>query len=596
MTSLRWTSPLLKQIADFYYQGENPELYQTPDDVYAALYSSPVLTCDVETVDLDNRMLIGLGLAISPSDAFYWPVISSYIPIEILTQPDIEKYFHNALFDLDSLYDELDLIVDPIMDTMLMCHYHGLPGKLKEVAAGFNWPIDEIEDILPRGKTMLDVDESTVADKCCWDIRATYRLYQILAPKTDMGLIARDGRVQQILTLMTKRGIKVDQEEAEVFQARLDKDVTFYRGICDEMYEFNPGSPDQVAYVLSLEGAYLPVTMPKKGSSWDKRKRTRLGTNRAILERLANSDSGRASGIASLILNYRDTSKQLSTYIRPLIGLDRLHPRYHMEARTTRISSARPNIMNVPKHLRTMFLPDNGLWTRFDYKQQELKILAHISGDRRMAEVFADPNGDIHSDTARFMGVARPEAKNTTFAMVYGGGDEVIAETAGTHDMRRARELRSLWYKAYPDAAAWIEAQKVLGPREGVVYTATGRPLYLPEIGTGPGQYPEEEVARKAVNYPIQGTGADILKGSMVLCHEHDLDLRIPCHDELVINGQVELPSGLAEIIPGLVTSIDVEHLDRWTPKEEKTPLSMESWEAQKLEDEELDQALLPGL
>ena len=237
---------------------------------------------------------------------------------------------------------------------------------------------------------------------------------------------------------------------------------------------------------------------------------------------------------------------------------------------TGRPSSTDRNLQNIPQgEARNIFLPDNGMWSDTDFSQLELRVLAYLSGDREMQYIFSlpklNPDGtpneeaDIHQQSANFLGIRRRIAKNVNFSFIYGGTDETIAETAGIRDVRRAAQLKAMWFQKFPQAADWI--QSVQGQAIEYPYATTlyGRRLRLPTV--------EEEsidgIGRKAVNYPVQASAAEILKRGLIQCKE--LDLALTVHDSILVDGYIpeERMKQLEDIAP-LHTPVEVKYLSRW--------------------------------
>jgi DNA polymerase-1 len=250
--------------------------------------------------------------------------------------------------------------------------------------------------------------------------------------------------------------------------------------------------------------------------------------------------------------------------------------------------------MNIPKKYRPIFLPDSGYWTRFDCSMQEIRILAKISGDRKMQAVIEryDETGDpalrFHAVTAELMGCSYDDGKTTTFTTIYGGGDETIASRAKT-TKEKGGQLRSLWARAYPDAWAWMEAVKVVGLRQGYVETLDGRKLWLPDPATD--FEGEEGVGRKAVNFPIQGTGGSVLRQATIVLDEAEespyysgIDLRIPVHDELDNDGVMVDHPNLDNLIEGLYCPWIKTYHERWG----ETEIDFDKVEVEEEEEREL--------
>ena len=507
-----------------------------------------LVAVDVETISLVNLTPVGVGFAPNAEDAFYfttYPELDSDFPWEIIQSPDIRKIHHNALFDLSSIDEfEPDANVD---DTTLMAHLLNLPADLVTLSSIFlpGTEVHGMEEYLGKGQTTQDLDPGLLARKCCQDCLATYRLHHELHPLVDSSYYEVERQLIPILVEMSLKGLKIDHEERERLGQKLEADMGYYRSICDE-YDFNPGSHQQVGHILAKRGNILPFRRRRdREGKW----KMKLVTVEEELEKLSDP-------LAAAIINYRHAQKALSTYIKPYAGKVRAFTRWHMDAVTGRITSTRRNMQNIPPELRSMFVPDNGVFTDWDASQLELRILANISGDRAMAEIY-ETGGDIHQHTADFMGIDRRPAKNVNFAMVYGATDQTIAETAHITSIRRAHELKERWFDAYPDAGLWIIEQQRVGVTEGYVETLYGRKIKVD-------MEDEQGAMRKAVNYPIQGSAAEIIKRAMIKCRELPLVLQV--HDELIADGDVTqqvLEAGLERLSP-VYTPYDIKTVRRW--------------------------------
>lgn len=547
---------------EYYYLGDNRQGFNSAEKIRRHLVSllegrGGIVACDVESPSISDNRVLGLGIATSVSDAFYFPSYTSFYDLTMLVMqhPLITKIFHNALFDMKALMDSNGVVPSPVYDTMQAIKQHGLPGKLKTLSDGLGLEIDDIPDVLREHgvKTVDALPPDVTAEKCCWDVVATWKVYEVVDPETPHDLIMRDGEVQRILLGMSKKGIKINSEKAATYREPLLGRIEEIRKICDDAYEFNPGSRQQVAYVLNMEGVHLPIKRPKRGETWADMDKMSYVADKEALEAVADK-----SPWPNLILEYRKLTKADGTYLRPYLEIDRIHPTYNMGPKTGRLASKDPSVMNIPYAYRPMLEPDSPLWTRFDYSQQEIRILMWLSGDRNGQAIF-DAGKNFHQETAYAMHCEYDPGKTTTFTLIYGGGDETVANRSGS-TIREAAELRRQWRFTYPDAWEYMEAQKITGVRDGYVTTVLGRKLWLPTED-------EEDQAsreRKAVNYPIQGTGAEILKYAMIVCDKAGMDMRIPCHDELVSDGAVMKKPNCEEMVPGLCTPFDMTFHTAW--------------------------------
>jgi len=416
-----------------------------------------------------------------------------------------------------------------------------------------------------NAKTMLDCPRDDVARKCMQDAMATYKLYQELEPATDMGYLGIEMQVIPILTKMSWRGIKLDHELRAQIEEVLDDDVEQLRGLCQSLEGFNPGSTQQCAYILAKRGAYsvfrrLPFTRSSGKHN--------LSSAKEVLQQMNDP-------LARLILEYREVAALLSDYVRPLGREERSMTRFHMDAATGRPTSTERNLQNIPPgEIRGIFIPDSTMFTDTDFSQVELRVLAHLSGDKEMQYIFSLPRynedgskneeADIHQQTADALQIVRKRSKNVNFAMVYGATDQTIMETAEISNLQKARELKLLWGQKFPQAFDWIEAIQGQTEHEPFATTMYGRRMRL-DTETNYDEEPDlESMKRKNVNYRIQGTAAEILKRSLIRCQH--LDIALTVHDELLMDGYVAddwLKANLEHISP-IYTPIEVKYLTRW--------------------------------
>lgn len=543
--------------------------------------SYPIVAVDVETISLKERVPVGVGIALSPTIAFYFvlfPNESSAVPWHLLKDTKITKAYHNGLFDLEAMREyELDMI--NILDTNIMARLlcYKFTGLL-ELSFLHQMEVHDMKEVLTEhgAKTTLDLPEELVARKCMQDCMATYKLNQILSSQVDMEYLATEMQVIPICIDMSRRGIKIDQKHREQVEVQLQEQADYYEGICTDI-GFNPGSPQQVGYTLASRGAYgtfhkLPFT----------RSRTRrsLSTAKATLEKMDDP-------LASIILRFREYDKLLSTYIKPWAGAERAYTRFHLDAITGRPSSTSGgnpeefrNMQNIPGkfkkdgseypcNCRGCLLPDNEVWTDVDWEQLEPRILAELSGDKEMKHIFSqpkylpdgsrNPNGDIHLQVAIFMNIHRRLGKTTNLAMTYGATDETLMEQTGIRSIERVRQLKHQWGIKFPEAWDWIESRQENALRTGVARTIFGRSIRLPTQ--------EEEsidgIKRKAIDYPCQGSAAEILKRGLIKLQ--DLNLSLQVHDEILNDGFVpDYRFKPLESIAPFHTPVETKYLERW--------------------------------
>ena len=507
------------------------------------------IAIDAETVSLKNRTPIGVSIAASDRESLYFPLWPEEdnpdMPWELVQDHTIDKVYHNASFDLDVLKDYEPSAVN-IKATLNMAHLLGLPGEMESLIwfAASQWqhaPLVQSAKVLMTehgASTMLDLDQDLVARKCCIDTITTMHMYWSLREQVDWDYFLSEMELFPIFIKMGRRGIAIDQDSRQAFEEELEDEMVYYRQLA-EAEGFNPGSPQQVGYILAKRGNYLPFTRGYKSLSTDKK----------VLEKCSDP-------IAALVLQYRRYQKLLGTYVRPLRDQERAYTRFHLDAMTGRPSSTERNMQNVPPLIRPMFLPDNEVFTDFDFSQLELRILAYLSGDQEMRYVF-ESGLNIHEQTADAMGCAYKTAKNTGFAMIYGGTEETVMETARTSDIGLARRFIRAWASKYREAWDWIQYQQESGLNGGRVQTIGGRVFVLPI-----GEESDGAIRRKSVNYPIQGSAAEVFKKALRTCQHLERALQV--HDELIIDGAVKLPEGLDSLVPGLHTPASLKRMVRW--------------------------------
>lgn len=541
---------------DFYYYGSRPpttdkwQLYKQ-----MLVESDPKLVAiDTESVSIADKTPLGVSIAITPDDCFYFPTypeVSPVMPWKILSDPSVTKVMHNALHDLDILdiickdvgivnVDNTNVIDTAIIARMLLrpdaqLQWIAWEGGKQTTAAG---------DILKaaKAKDMLGLPPEVVAIHCCQDAMATLAVYKAWEGQWNEEYMKVEMGVLPLLQMMSNRGIKVDQEVRQRLEEKYTAEVDYLHGIASAQ-GFNPASSQQVGYILAKRGNFLPFNRKKPS-----RPRS-LNTSEDTLEFVDDP-------IAGLALRYRKASKLLSTYILPLKGESRAYTHFHLDAITSRVSSRDRNMQNIPPgEVRNMYLPDTGIFSDFDYSQIELRVLAYLSGDLDMNRIY-QIEADIHTETAAFMNISRRIAKNVNFGMIYGATASTLRETAKIRDIRRCEELIFDWFAKYKRAGEWIKEQQEFGRSHGYIETIFGRKIRLPV-----GYESDDQIDRKAVNYPIQASAAEIMKRAMLMCKHLPMALQV--HDELIFDGKVELPSGLDEIAP-LRTPITVKEIDKW--------------------------------
>lgn len=563
----------------FYYYG-NVEPYKGIFKDLVMDYTPKLIAVDTETISLKERIPIGIGIALSPHIAFYFklfPTVSPVVPLNLIKDTTITKIYHNSLFDLSALREyepDMSNIVDTNIISRLLCfRFNDLVG----LSPTHLMEVHDAKEVMQEhnADTMLDVPTEVVAKKCMQDCSATYMVYNKLHQQVDANYLAVEMAIIPICINMSNRGLKLDQTKRKQIELELTDWANYYRNICDEV-GFNPGSNQQVSYMLAKRGAYnvfhkLPFT---------NRKRTMLSTAEETLKKMNDP-------LATVVLQYREYAKLLSTYIEPWSHSDRAYTLFHLDAITGRPSSTGAhtgieyrNMQNVPGkfrkdgsaypvNCRACFEPDSGMWTDVDWEQLEPKCLAYLSGDHEMARIFAqpkrnpdgsrNPEGDIHLQVAMFMNIERKLGKTINLAMTYGATDETLMEQSGIMNKSRVATLRYQWGNKFPEAMAWIESRQEDALRTGIAKTVFGRSIRLPTLD----EDSVDSIRRKAIDYPCQGSAAEILKRGLIRLK--DLDLALQVHDELLADGYApEDRFKVLEDIAPFRTTVEVRYLDRW--------------------------------
>jgi DNA polymerase-1 len=455
----------------------------------------------------------------------------------MLADPTITKVFHNAAFDLSTplLYGK----VNGIADTNIMAkHLDYEFTSLEALASEVNMEAVSARTMLGKGQTMADIPMDEVGKKCCVDTAVTYALYQEFSDRVDKSHYDIDIEVLPLLIDMAVRGIKIDQEARQQYEDKLEAELAIYKQVA-EHEGLSISSPKQVAIWLSHRGIFLPRT--QKGAN--------LSTKEEVLKRIDDPAVG-------LILAYRKAKKLLSTYIKPMAEADRFGTEYYIDTVIGRFSSKNRNIQNIPPEARHLFIPDNGVFTSGDYSQEHLRILAYWSQDKEMLKIYNN-GGDIHQYTADRIGISRHLAKTINYAITYGATAETIMEQARIKDVEQAQHLLDGWKSVFRAAAYWLEEAQRYGLRTGYTLpTLFGRSIKLP---TNEGRL---RIARKAANYPIIGSDAEIMKRALIICK--DLPLAITVHDSITCDGDIAFPLDQLEYIAPFRIPFEVKQTTCW--------------------------------
>ncbi len=585
-------------------QAADTHLVTTPAalaEVAARMAAARRIAFDTETTGTDPHAaeLVGLAVAWEPGDT---PGHSAYIPLRhrdieqlpwdavrqalqpVFADPKITKVAHNASYDLAMLArNDLHVTTDPaagvehgLIDTMVAGFLID-PGSrglgLKDLAwTRLKLEMTPISALIGTGKGQITMDQvpaATAAAYACADAAVTLRLADVLLPElAERGLMPLFRDIEMplvpVLVAMESAGVKVDVPFLEQMSADLTRRLYEIEREIQQIagYAFNVNSTQQLSDVL-----FGKLGLPTEGL-----KRTQAGgysTAADVLESLRGRHE-----IIDLILMQRQLSKLLNTYVNALPGMvnlrtGRLHTSFNQTgAETGRISSSNPNLQNIPvrtelgREIRRAFVAEPG-WKLLsaDYSQVELRILAHISGDEYLLAAFARGE-DIHaSAAAKVYGIPlsqvtkeqRSVAKMMNFATSYGVTAYGLAQRTGL-SRSEAEQFMQRYFATYPGVKRYIEETKRLAREQGYVETLLGRRRYFPVLRTqatgAQANAIRQAAERAAINHPIQGTAADIIKIAMIRLFRalnaggYRARIILQVHDELVL----EVPDD--ELIP----------------------------------------------
>lgn len=504
------------------------------------------VSIDTETTSTDaiRAELIGLSFSVEENKAFYVPLPANreealkYVRIfkPLYENDNILKIGQNIKYDYEVLNNYGVTLQGKMFDTMI-AHYliqpelHHNMDYMAETLLGYR--TIHIEELIgPKGKkqkNMRDLSPTDICEYAAEDADITLRLKHLLEPRLkELGLEELFWNIEmplvRVLADMELNGVCLDtealQETSRIFTDRMKQ---YEQEIYKEAGEtFNIGSPKQVGDILF-----------GKLQIMDKPKKTKTGqyvTSEEVLQSLEAKHP-----VVRNILNYRGMKKLLSTYIDALPKLinprtGHIHTSFNQaQTATGRLSSSDPNLQNIPvrtddgKEIRKCFIPEDGcLFFSADYSQIELRIMAHLSGDENMMEAFREGH-DIHRATAakiwhedidKVTDAQRKKAKQANFGIIYGITTYGLAQRMGIPNSE-ARELIQDYFHTFPKVKAYMEQAKETARAKGYAETLFHRRRYLPDINSRNATV-RGFAERNAINAPIQGTEADIIKVAMV--------------------------------------------------------------------------------
>lgn len=547
------------------------------DEWLARLQAAPLFAFDTETTSLDymEARVVGVSFAIEPGKAAYVPFGHDYLgaPVQLtetvvlgklkplLEDPTRLKVGQNLKYDRNVLLNHGVELQGIAYDTMLESYVLNSTASRHDMDSlarrYLNVETISFEDIAGKGVKQLtfnQIELEQAAPYAAEDADITLRLHQTLWGKLsaepglakvfseiELPLLPVLARMERLGTTIEPKLLHQQSQEIEVRLAELEKQAHELAG-----QEFNLSSPKQLGEILFTKLGLPIIKKTPKGAP---------STAEEVLAELAETYE-----LPQLLMEHRGLAKLKSTYtdklplmIKPQTG--RVHTSYHQAvAATGRLSSTDPNLQNIPvrneqgRRIRQAFIPCAGYkLVAADYSQIELRIMAHLSGDKGLLTAFAEGK-DIHKATAaEVFGVAldavtsdmRRSAKAINFGLIYGMSAFGLAKQLGI-GRAEAQKYMDLYFERYPGVLEYMERTRQQADAQGYVETLFGRRLYLPDIKSRNAGL-RKAAERAAINAPMQGTAADIIKRAMINVdgwirgiEDESIRMLMQVHDELV--------------------------------------------------------------
>jgi DNA polymerase-1 len=575
----------------------------SPSDIPTLTKECKIVACDTETTGFDfwKHKLVYFQFATGDGNAYMVKADKFCKEIQQLLWDDkIGKVFHKSAFDVNFLnaagYEIRNIAFDTKIGAYLLnnCQENGLKDLAKVYLRVKN--VIEFDDIVPRAerakkgqpkpvrKTIADVPIESVINYACADADHTRRLYDLFQPEVHRAgfdhLMEMELAVQEVIIRMEKEGCKIDTAKVDKLRLEVQKErfqkMTEIKQILGPAIDIN--SPKQLAEAL-YENLGLPVCGLSKTTGMP-------STDVKSLESLKHDHA-----VIPLLLDYKKYEKLLTTYLEPIPELidnhDCIHGSFNQCVTDTgRLSSSEPNLQNIPvktplgREFRNCFVsrfPGGKLFVA-DYSQIEVRILAHLSQDPRLLKAFKEDNADMHTLTATLLFHKKAEevtkdmrsiAKTLNFGVIYGMSANKLSLDAHL-DYDEAEGYIEAWFNTYSGVRTYRDQCKAFLEEKGYIETILGRKLLIAE-----GKF----IGTRALNYPIQGSAAEIIKKAMVKCYawikEEGLKT-IPVlqvHDELVFDVpkdeqklvKIKLPALMNNVVPLSVDlPVDVHLVTSW--------------------------------
>lgn len=564
------------------------------DVLFQRLSTATRFAFDTETTSLDYRIaqIVGFSVAFDATEAFYVPLAHDYAGAPeqlnreavlaqikpILENPAVEKIGHHLKYDAHVLENHGIHLQGWYFDTMLASYVlnsvatrHGMDDVARLYLSHLTTTYEQIAGKGAKQKTFNQIEIETAAHYAAEDAHVTYRLYEVLNeklqrhPELSNLLHHIEMPVARVLTQMEENGIKLDLNfldqlgvEFSNTMLQLEQQIIELAG-----QPFNVSSPKQVGEIL----------FEKLGIKGGKKTATgQYSTSESILEKIEHP-------IASLIVEYRGLSKLKSTYTDGLqkqanSSSHRVHTSYHQALTATgRLSSTDPNLQNIPvrmdigRQIRKAFIaPEGRVLLAADYSQIELRLMAHFSQDDALVDAF-NHGQDVHRRTAaEVLKIAledvtpdqRRQAKAVNFGLLYGMSEFGLIRQLG-FTREESQNYIKQYFQRYPGIYEYMQRTRQVALEQGFVETLTGRRLYTPDIDAR-NMMVRKAAERAAINAPLQGSAADIIKMAMVevdkMLPRDQAKMLLQVHDELVFEVDADVADELAPKLAEVMQSV----------------------------------------
>lgn len=549
---------------------------------------------DTETTNLDYRVaeLVGFSVAFDANDAYYVPVAHDYegAPEQlnreqilaqikpILENEQVRKIGHHLKYDAHIFANHGITIQGWYFDTMLASYVlnaaatrHGMDDVARLYLSHLTTTFEQIAGKGAKQKTFNQIELEVAAHYAAEDAHVTYRLYEVLKAKLHSHpelvniLHNIEMPVARVLTGMEEDGIKLDHQFLDQLSVEFSETIQTLEAQAAELAgeAFNVASPKQVGEVL----------FEKLGLKGGKKTATgQYSTSESILEKIEHP-------LAEVILEHRGLAKLKNTYTDRLVEQShdtthRVHTSYHQALTTTgRLSSTDPNLQNIPirtpigRQIRKAFIaPEGRVLLAADYSQIELRLMAHFSQDDALVHAFQQGQ-DVHRRTAsEVLGIAiedvtndqRRQAKAVNFGLLYGMSEFGLTRQLG-FTREESRNYIARYFQRYPGVLDYMERTRQIAREQGFVETILGRRLYTPDI-LATNKMIKQAAERAAINAPLQGSAADIIKLAMIavdkILPKDQAKLLLQVHDELVFEADIAIADELSKQIAEVMQSV----------------------------------------